>query len=140
MHNFFDECIKEAQFAFDEGEVPIGAVIVKDGKIIAKSRNTRENMKNIMGHAEINVILDASRLLERWNLSDCDLYVTLEPCSMCKEVIKQSRIANVYYLSTKLDYKKEYNKTQFVFFNGDNAKEYEQMYVELLSSFFKAKR
>lgn len=140
MDNLFDICIDEAKKALLHDDIPIGALIVKDNKIIAKAHNTREVNKNILEHAEINAILFSSRKLNTWNLSDCDLYVTLEPCSMCKEVIKQSRIKNVYFLLKKLDYKKEYNKTEIIYSNQENLKENEQKYAEMLSEFFKSKR
>ena len=73
-------------------------------------------------------------------MADCDLYVTLEPCSMCKAVIQQARIANVYYLLNKLDYKKEYDKTDYVCLNDKNNSKNVQMYTKMLSDFFKTKR
>ena len=139
MDNIWNVCIDEARASYQHGDVPIGAVIVKNGEILVKSHNTRENNHQIIGHAEINAILEASKLLKRWNLSDCELYVTLKPCSMCEEVIKQSRISKVVYLLEKLDYKKEYSKT--IFKKSDiNSIESEQMYNTLLSSFFQEKR
>ena len=140
MDILFDICIEEAKKALLHDDIPIGALIVKDNKIIAKAHNTREVNKNILEHAEINAILFSSRKLNTWNLSDCDLYVTLEPCSMCKEVIKQSRIKNVYFLLKKLDYKKEYNKTEIIYSNQENLKGNEQKYAKMLSEFFKSKR
>lgn len=140
MDILFDICIEEAKKALLHDDIPIGALIVKDNKIIAKAHNTREVNKNILEHAEINAISFSSRKLNTWNLSDCDLYVTLEPCSMCKEVIKQSRIKNVYFLLKKLDYKKEYNKTEIIYSNQENLKENEQKYAKMLSEFFKSKR
>ena len=139
MDNLFDICIDEAKKALLHDDIPMGALIVKDNKIIAKAHNTREVNKNILEHAEINAILFSSRKLNTWNLSDCDLYVTLEPCSMCKEVIKQSRIKNVYFLLKKLDYKKEYNKNEIIYPNQENLKENEEKYAEMLTEFFKSK-
>lgn len=136
MEDYFEKCIEEARIAALEGDVPIGAVLVLNGEIIAYAHNTREKECNILGHAEVNVILKGAKLLKRWNLADCELYVTLEPCSMCCEVIKQSRISNVYYLLSKLDYKKEFSKTNFVLCSS----KYEQMYSFALSEFFKKKR
>ena len=133
MKNYFDVCIEEAKKSLDTGDVPIGAILVKDKKIIAFGHNTREKEHNILGHAEINVIKDASKILSRWNLADCELYVTLEPCSMCKEVIKQARIKKVYYLLTKLSFKKEYDRTNFEKIGEEN----ELMYAKILADFFK---
>ena len=137
MDKYIDVCLDEARISYQQSDVPIGAIIVKNGEIIAKSHNTREMDKSILGHAEINAILSASKLLNRWNLSDCELYVTLKPCSMCMEVIKQSRIGKIYYLLDKLDYKKEFTKSEFI---KINEKESEQMYQKMLSGFFKDKR
>lgn len=134
-------CIEEAKKSFENGDVPIGAVLVdNNGKIIAKSHNTREKTHNILGHAEINVILEASKVLNRWNLSDCTLYVTLKPCSMCQEIIKQSRIKEVYYLLDKLEQKKEFSKTKITKIEEKSERFYEQLYLEILQSFFRQKR
>lgn len=140
IEKIWDLCINEAKISYNQGDVPIGAVLVKDNEILATSRNTREVDHNILGHAEINVILQASSYLKRWNLSDCSIYVTLKPCSMCYEVIKQSRIANVYYLLDKLDYKKEFSKTKFLKYYENSSNKCEQMYHKLLKSFFEQKR
>ena len=137
MDKYIDVCLDEARISYQQSDVPIGAIIVKNGEIIAKSHNTREMDKSILGHAEINAILSASKLLNRWNLSDCELYVTLKPCSMCIEIIKQSRILKVFYLLDKLDYKKEFSKSEF--FKIESSKN-EQMYHKMISDFFKDKR
>lgn len=78
-------------------DVPIGAVIVKDGKIIAEDVNTREKEQQTVNHAEILVINKANKILKNWRLDGCDIYVTLEPCPMCAAAIIQSRISNVYF-------------------------------------------
>ncbi len=93
---FFDIAFEEAEKAFNNNEVPIGAVIVKDGEIIAKAYNNKEKDKCSISHAEINAIADASKKLDNWRLDDCDIYVTLDPCPMCASAIKQARIKNVY--------------------------------------------
>lgn len=80
-----------------EGEVPVGAVIVKDGEIIATGRNRRETEKNALHHAEIEAINNACKKLGGWRLFGCDLYVTLEPCPMCAGAIINSRIKTVYF-------------------------------------------
>ena len=133
---FFEICIKEAKISYQHGDVPIGAVIVKNKKIIAKAHNTREKKHDITGHAEINVIKKAAKKLGRWNLSDCLLYVTLAPCSMCKEVIKQSRIRKTFFILDKPAYKKEFSNSEFLKSNYQNK----QMYAAILSAFFKEKR
>lgn len=84
--------LKEAQKAYKKGEVPIGAIIVKDNRIIAKAHNLREKKGSAIAHAEILAIEKACKKLNGWRLIDCDLYVTLEPCPMCAGAIIQSRI------------------------------------------------
>ena len=133
---YIDIILDEANKAFTEDEIPIGAAVINNDTIISQAHNSREKDNNILGHAEINAIILASKKLGRWNLSDCDLYVTLKPCSMCLEVIKQARIKHVYYLLDKLDYKKEYDKTEIVKLISKN----EQMYSKMLTNFFKNKR
>ncbi len=89
--------IKLAKEAYDDGEVPVGAVIVKDDKIIATGRNRREKSKNAISHAEIEAINNACKELNGWRLWECDIYVTLEPCPMCSGAIVNARIPNVYF-------------------------------------------
>lgn len=89
--------IEEAKIALSEGEVPVGAVIVKDGKIIAKAHNTRETDLDISGHAEINAMRLAAKTLGKWTLDGCAIYVTLEPCVMCAGALLQSRISTIVY-------------------------------------------
>ena len=93
---FMKEALNEARKANDKLEVPIGAVIVKDGKIIARAHNLRETKRNAIAHAEILAIEKACKKLEAWRLNECDIYVTLEPCPMCAGAILNSRIKNVY--------------------------------------------
>ena len=94
---FMQKALAEAKKAYEKGETPIGAVIVKDGKIIARGHNTRETKKNALCHAEIIAINKACRKLGGWRLFQCDMYVTLEPCLMCGGAIVQSRIKNLYF-------------------------------------------
>ena len=91
------EALKEAELAKLEDEVPIGCVIVKDDQIIARAHNLRETTNNPLGHAETLAIKQASEVLKDWQLVDCDLYVTIEPCIMCGGAIIQSRIRKVIY-------------------------------------------
>lgn len=94
---FMEEAILEAKLAEDIDEVPIGAVIVKDGKIIARAHNTRETSKCATHHAEILAIEEACRTLGGWRLPETTLYVTLEPCAMCAGAIINARIPTVVY-------------------------------------------
>ena len=89
--------LEEAQKAYKKEEIPVGAVIVKNGKVIAKAHNKREQKHLATYHAEIIAINKACRKLKNWRLNDCELYVTLEPCMMCCGAIIQSRISKVVY-------------------------------------------
>ncbi len=91
-----DIAFLEAEKAFKKNEVPVGAVIVKNGKIVAKAYNKKEKSKCSINHAEMIAIIKASKKFKNWRLDDCDMYVTLEPCPMCASAIKQARIKNVY--------------------------------------------
>lgn len=93
---FMKQAIKEAKKAYEKDEVPVGAVIVRDGKIIARGHNLKETKLNTIKHAEIIAIEKASKKLNSWRLENCDLYVTLEPCAMCAGAIINSRIRKVY--------------------------------------------
>jgi tRNA(adenine34) deaminase len=93
---YMKEAIKEAIKAYKIEEVPVGAIIVKDGKIIARAHNKKETKKNATSHAEILAIQKACKKLESWRLTDCEMYVTLEPCSMCAGALINARIKKVY--------------------------------------------
>lgn len=98
MHNkWMKEALKQAKKAYQLDEVPIGAVIVYENKIIARGYNKRESKQQAISHAEIEAITKASRKMKSWRLENCDLYVTLEPCAMCAGAIMQSRIRSVYF-------------------------------------------
>lgn len=96
VEKFMKEALKEAKKAYDKEEVPIGAVIVKDNKIIARAHNLRETKKQACAHAEILAIEKACKKLGAWRLENCELYVTLEPCVMCAGAIINARIKNLY--------------------------------------------
>ena len=89
--------INEAIKAFNKNEIPVGCVIVKDDLVVAKAHNLREINNLVTSHAEILAITKANKKLNSWRLDDCDIYVTLEPCSMCSGAIIQSRIKNLYF-------------------------------------------
>ena len=93
---FMKEAIKEAKKAAKKLEVPVGCVIVKDGEIIARGHNLKETKKDTTKHAEIITIQKASKKLATWRLNECELYVTLEPCTMCAGAIINSRIKKIY--------------------------------------------
>jgi len=93
---FMQEAIKEAKKAYKKLEVPVGAVIVKDGEIIARAHNLKETKFDTTKHAEILAIQKASKKLKSWRLLDCEMYITLEPCTMCAGAIINSRIKKIY--------------------------------------------
>lgn len=93
---FMKEALKEAKKAYQKLEVPVGAVIVKDEKILARAHNIKETKKDTTKHAEIIAIQKASKKLNNWRLTDCDMYITLEPCTMCTGAIINSRIRKIY--------------------------------------------
>lgn len=94
---FMREALRCAALAGRRGEVPVGAVIVKDGEVISRGRNRRESGRNALCHAEIIAINRACKKLDGWRLSGCDLYVTLEPCPMCAGAIINARLENVFF-------------------------------------------
>ncbi len=132
-----DSLLKLAKKASTKGEIPVSAIIICNNKIISKKYNLKEKNNDSMAHAEILAIKEATKKLKRWNLNDCILYVTLKPCAMCEEVIKQSRIKTVYYLLDKLDYKHDFTGTSF---EKIDLKDYNDSYQQLLSDFFKNMR
>ena len=140
------EAIKQAQIALKNEEVPIGAVIVKDGKIISRGHNMRKKKKNALAHAEIVAIDKACKKLGDWRLENCEIYVTLEPCPMCAGAITNARLKRVIYAAKDttsqdglcekiLSSTRNNHKTQFV-----QDVESEEECAKLLSSFFKDKR
>ncbi|WP_195989592.1 nucleoside deaminase [Clostridium sp. D53t1_180928_C8] len=94
--NYMDIALEEAKKAYSKGEVPIGAVIVKDGEIIARAHNLKETMKSAIAHAEVLAIEEASKKVGDWRLNGSEMYVTLEPCSMCASAIAQARISKLH--------------------------------------------
>ena len=94
---FMMQAYKEAQKAFEEDEVPVGCVIIKDGKIIARAHNRKEKKNCALFHAEIECIRKATGKLNNWNLKGCEIYVTLEPCMMCTGALINSRIDRIVY-------------------------------------------
>ncbi len=143
---YMDIALDEARKAFNADEIPVGAVIVKDNKIIAKAHNTSEVMRDCTCHAEINAIKEACRVFESKTLEGCELYVTLEPCAMCSGAIINARIKRLYISAPEpksgccgskvnLMHESLFNHNTEVYwgFNEDESK-------ELMQEFFKLKR
>ena len=97
IENFMMHAINLAKIAFNKNEVPVGAIIVKDGKVIGKGFNQVISTNSVASHAEINAINDASETLKNYRLNNCDMYVTLEPCHMCAKAIVDARMNHVYF-------------------------------------------
>lgn len=121
-------------------DVPVGAVVVKNGDVIATAHNERELDNDVTSHAEISAIRKAEQVLGNWRLDDCDLYVTLEPCPMCGWAILQSRIKNVYFGSYDTNYGAFFSKVDLRKFSTFTPNVYggimEKECDELLNSFF----
>lgn len=128
--------LKKAKKAAAFGEIPVAAAIVWNNKLISCCFNKKEKKKDITAHAEVLAIKKAARKLKRWNLGDCRLYVSLKPCGMCQEIIKQSRIEKVIYLLEKPDFKRDFSRTVFTISDSKTIVSYQQ----LLSDFFQNKR
>ncbi len=94
---FMREALKEAEKAYRKGEVPVGAVVVRAGRIIARAHNLREHKQSVHGHAEFLALMKAAKKCGTWRLEDCDVYVTMEPCPMCAGAMLQARVHALYY-------------------------------------------
>ena len=143
---YMGEALKEAKRAYKKLEIPVGAIIVKDGVIIAKAHNLKEMKFDATQHAEINVIKKASKKMGTWRLTGCEMYVTLEPCSMCAGALIQSRIDKLYIgtmddktgaCGSVLDLLKDYKFNHIVKVEKGIC---EEECKELLKSFFKKLR
>ena len=132
MNKIIDVLNKLNNKAIKKNEVPISALIIYNDEIIAKSYNKTNKSNNILDHAEIICIKKASKKLKNWRLNNCILYVTLEPCDMCKEIIKKSRIKEVYYFIKQNNNNTEKNPIYNYIENNNMSDE--------LSDYFKNKR
>ena len=146
MNEFMEMALLEAEKARKREEVPIGAVVVKNGKVIAKGFNKREKTKSALNHAEVVAIRKACKKLKDWRLEGCEIYVTLKPCPRCAGAIANARIDKVYYgadetntndnlaeqifASTRLNHKVEMEKLDA----------YSKKCAQMLSAFFRSKR
>lgn len=137
-----DRAIELAKISASEGEVPVGAVVVKDGEIVAEGRNRREKGKNALYHAEIEAIDNACKKLGGWRLWQCEMYVTLEPCPMCAGAIINARIVKLTYGASDLKAGSFGSVINFNELNYNHKVELEKGYMadecaNLLSDFFK---
>ena len=132
---YMNIAINEAEKAYKKDEVPVGCVIVKNNKVIAKAYNKKENKKDVTCHAEIQAIKKASKKLKTWHLDNCIIYVTLEPCMMCSGAIEQSRIKKIYFGTPNITggFTNQIKNIEVVNLNIKKCE-------EMLKNFFKNKR
>ena len=143
--DYMNIAIEEAEKAYSKEQVPVGVVIVKDGEIISRQHNLKEEKKLTIAHAEILAIEEASKKLNNWRLSGCHMYVTLEPCPMCASAIAQSRISKLFIGTFNKDMGacgSTINLLDYDIFNWkvDVKWCYNQKCSDLLTSFFENKR
>ncbi len=145
-NNFIAEALRQAKIAFEKDEVPVGAVIVENGKIIAATYNQNLHLNDPTAHAEILVLREAAKIKNSARLDGCDLYVTLEPCAMCAAAIALARIRRVYYAASDTKFGAVENGAQI--FSSSSCHHRPEIYSgigdeesrELLVKFFKARR
>lgn len=141
-----DLAIAEAKKAYKKGEVPIGACIVFDGKVISKAHNQRQRKQNALYHAEVLAINKACKKLKSWRLEDCEMFVTLEPCPMCAGAIVNARLKKVTYAAREQTSKDDLFEKILTSSRLNHTcefeqdKNYEKECSDLLSHFFKNKR
>lgn len=142
---FMKQATEQGFLAFSKDEIPVGAVIVKNNKILSKAFNKREKNQIATHHAEVLAIEKACKKLKSWRLDDCDIFVTLEPCPMCAGAIMNARIRNVYYAVADIE---NGGHSRFNIFenclnhssNCFHLKDYEEENKNLIQKFFKNKR
>lgn len=147
LEKIYEILLSEAKSAYEKGEVPISAVIVQDNHIIAQAHNLKEQKQSVIAHAEILAIEEASKYLDNWRLENCDIYVSLEPCSMCASAIHQARINNIYYFVPQSNCG-NFNLLEKIVVEKNCNKETEIHYIDyprddlkiLLQEFFKNRR
>lgn len=127
-----------ARKSYDIDEIPVGAIIVKNGEIISEGINSREKMNSVVGHAEINAIEEACKVIGDWRLDECEMYVTLLPCMMCSGAILESRVKKVYYLCGRTNVC--FDTAGYINVEKISNSEYEEKYLNLLKLFFENKR
>ena len=138
MNEYIDEIIKLAKKAYDNDDIPVGAIVVKNKKIIGYGFNTRNTNGSVIGHAEIAAIEMACKYVGDWRLDDTIMYVTLLPCMMCTGAIIESRIKKVYYLCDRTNVC--YNCSDYLNVERINNVEKAQEYMKLLQLFFENRR
>ncbi len=142
---YINSALDEAKKAFNLNEVPVGAVIVRNNEMLAKSHNLKKSTNNIMNHAEIIAIMEASSYIGDWRLNDCEMYITLEPCPMCAGAIVQSRIKKIY-IGAESNIKSNKKIVENILQNNEYNHQVEIEYLDnkdcsqILTRFFENKR
>lgn len=127
-----------AMESYNIDEIPVGAIVVKNNEIIGIGTNSRESNNSVIGHAEINAIEAACKIVGDWRLDDCEMYVTLLPCMMCAGAIAESRIKKVYYLCDRTNVR--FKSDEYICALKIDDEELEKKYLNLLQLFFENKR
>lgn len=138
MNKYIYKIIDLATIAYDNDDIPVGAIIVKNGEIIGEGFNTRNRFKSVIGHAEVTAIENACKHLGDWRLDECEMYVTLLPCMMCTGAIIESRIKKVYYLCDRTNVC--FNNFEYLNLIKLTDDASEKKYMNLLQLFFENKR
>ena len=133
MNKYMKLAYKEAIKAYKKNEIPVGAVIVKNDKVLSKSHNNRQKKYFLLGHAEINSILKAEKKIKDRRLDGCTMYVTLIPCEMCQMLIKKSRISKIYYLLNNIE---NTNCNSKKYIQTNDCVELKDKYSNLMNVFF----
>ena len=138
MNNYIEKIIELAKIAYENDDIPVGAVVVKNGEIIGEGFNTRNRFKSVIGHAEIDAIEMACKHIGDWRLDDCEMYVTLSPCLMCAGALLESRIKHIYYLCDRTNV--HFNSAEYLKITKLVNEERTREYMNLLQLFFENKR
>ncbi len=138
MNDYVDRIVELAKIAYDNDDIPVGAIVVKNGEIIGEGFNTRNSFKSVIGHAEIDAIEMACKHIGDWRLDDCIMYVTLSPCMMCTGAIIESRINKIYYLCDRTNVC--FNNCKYINIMKINNSKKTEEYMKLLQLFFENKR
>ena len=138
VNKFVDRIIELSKIAYKNDDIPVGAIIVYNNKIIGEGFNKRNKNKSVIGHAELEAIENACKFIGDWRLDDCEMYVTLKPCMMCTGAIVDSRIKNVYYLCDRTNVC--FNCNKFVKITKLTDSKSVDKYLKLLRKFFENKR
>lgn len=147
LDDIYEILLSESNKAFLEGEVPVSAVIVKNGTVLSFAHNLKESRNSVTSHAEILAIEIASKRINNWRLDGCDIYVSLEPCSMCASAIHQARIDNIYYFVERTNLSFDHDLLKSILVEKNCNKTTEIHYIDygdelknILQDFFKNRR